>query len=160
MQIFNVIWVVHICLCALLVFLVMLQQGKGADAGAITGGGSGDSIFGPGGAGNIMTKVTTMLAIVFMLTSILLVKQYNSASFKNAVKSETGDPLAGSVMEGTVAKTVETTEDSVTAETATEGEEVTVETEVVEVEVADKAAEAEVAAEGEKKDGETADKES
>jgi preprotein translocase subunit SecG len=95
---FNIVWIIHIGLCVFLVILVMLQHGKGADAGAITSGSGADSILGAGGAGNVLTRVTTGLAIAFMFTSIILVKSYNSRSIKVA-DSKTSDTLTGSVME-------------------------------------------------------------
>ncbi|MCC6932011.1 MAG: preprotein translocase subunit SecG [Deltaproteobacteria bacterium] len=62
---------VHIIVCILLVSLVLLQQGKGADTGAVFGGGS-NTLFGASGADNLLTKVTTGLATLFFLTSIYL----------------------------------------------------------------------------------------
>lgn len=93
---FNVIWTVHIALCLLLIGLVMLQQGKGADAGAVTSATSNPN-YGPTTAGNVITRITTALAICFMLTSFLLVKSYNARTF---TPRQSGDVLSGSVMEG------------------------------------------------------------
>jgi len=53
------------------VLLVLLQQGKGADAGATFGGGS-NTLFGAGGADTFLTKATTVLAFLFMSTSFAL----------------------------------------------------------------------------------------
>ncbi len=63
--------VVHIFICLFLIAIVLLQQGKGADVGAAFGGGS-NTFFGAGGADNLLTRVTTISAGCFMLTSILL----------------------------------------------------------------------------------------
>jgi len=51
---------------------VLLQQGKGAVAGATFGGGNSNTMFGASGADTLLTKVTTTLALGFMLTSIVL----------------------------------------------------------------------------------------
>jgi len=51
---------------------VLLQRGKGAEIGAVFGGGSNATLFGSRGAGNFLTKLTTGAAIVFMLTSLSL----------------------------------------------------------------------------------------
>lgn len=72
---FYILLSVHLGLCGLLVLLVLLQQGKGADAGAAFAG-SSDTLFGAGGAANVLTKFTTGVAICFMITSILLIKAY------------------------------------------------------------------------------------
>ena len=66
---FTVITIVHILACIFLVLVVLLQTGKGADMGAVFGG-SSSTVFGSSGAGNLLTKLTTITAIVFMLTSL------------------------------------------------------------------------------------------
>jgi preprotein translocase subunit SecG len=63
----------HIVLAVVLVALVLLQQGKGADIGAVMGGGA-NSLFGVGGASSLLVRSTTLIAICFMLTSVLLVR--------------------------------------------------------------------------------------
>jgi preprotein translocase subunit SecG len=54
-----------------LIGVVLLQSGKGADMGAVFGGAS-STVFGPSGAGNVLTKLTVATAVVFMLSSLLL----------------------------------------------------------------------------------------
>jgi preprotein translocase subunit SecG len=63
--------IVHILSCFFLIVVVLLQTGKGADMGAVFGGGS-QTLFGSGGAGNFLTRLTTATAIIFMLTSLVL----------------------------------------------------------------------------------------
>jgi preprotein translocase subunit SecG len=62
---------VHVLACLFLIVVVLLQTGKGADMGAAFGGGS-QTLFGAGGAGNLLTKLTTGTAIAFMVTSLIL----------------------------------------------------------------------------------------
>ena len=64
--------VLHVMVCVFLVVVVLLQRGKGAEIGAVFGGGSGSTIFGSRGAGNFLTKLTTGAAVVFMVTSLSL----------------------------------------------------------------------------------------
>jgi preprotein translocase subunit SecG len=64
--------IVHIIVCIGLILVVLLQTGKGAEIGAVFGGGSSSTIFGSSGAGNFLTKLTTAMAIVFMITSLTL----------------------------------------------------------------------------------------
>ena len=64
--------VLHVMVCVFLVVVVLLQRGKGAEIGAVFGGGSGATLFGSRGAGNFLTKLTTGAAVVFMLTSLTL----------------------------------------------------------------------------------------
>jgi len=62
---------IHILACFFLIVVVLLQTGKGADMGAVFGGGS-QTLFGSGGAGNFLTRLTTATAIIFMVTSLIL----------------------------------------------------------------------------------------
>jgi preprotein translocase subunit SecG len=66
-----VITVVHILVCIALVMIVLLQAGKGAEMGAAFGGAS-QTIFGGAGAMGFLSKLTTVAAIIFMITSLLL----------------------------------------------------------------------------------------
>jgi preprotein translocase subunit SecG len=67
-----VVTVLHVIVCLFLIAVVLLQRGKGAQVGAVFGGGGGATMFGGRGAGNFLTKLTTGAAIVFMLTSLSL----------------------------------------------------------------------------------------
>jgi preprotein translocase subunit SecG len=66
------ITILHIIVCIGLILVVLLQTGKGAEIGAVFGGGSSSTIFGSSGAGNFLTKLTTAMAIIFMITSLSL----------------------------------------------------------------------------------------
>lgn len=110
---FSIVVVVHIVLCLSLMGLVLVQQGKGADAGAIMGGGA-DGLMGAGGATDVISKTTTALAIGFMITSIVLVKFYDQA----VVTRSSGEAsLSGSVMSDVAAPVVESEAEAVSAET-------------------------------------------
>ncbi|NPA94029.1 MAG: preprotein translocase subunit SecG [Thermodesulfobacteria bacterium] len=61
---------VHVITCIILVVTVLLQQGKGAEVGAVFG--SSEAIFGSAGPATLLSKVTTVCAIIFMLTSLSL----------------------------------------------------------------------------------------
>jgi len=66
-----VITVLHVVACFVLIVVVLLQTGKGADIGAVFGG-SSQTIFGSSGAGNLLTRLTTWTAVIFMVTSLFL----------------------------------------------------------------------------------------
>ncbi|HKI50244.1 MAG TPA: preprotein translocase subunit SecG [Desulfobacteria bacterium] len=66
---FPVLIVLHVCVCVALILIVLLQKGKGAGMGAAFGG-SSQTVFGSTGATSLLHKVTTAVAIVFMLTSL------------------------------------------------------------------------------------------
>ncbi len=62
--------IVHVVVCISLIMIVLLQTGKGADMGAAFGGGSSQTLFGSSGASTFLGKATTIVAVVFMLTSL------------------------------------------------------------------------------------------
>lgn len=64
--------VLHVIVCLILIGVVLLQQGKSADLAAAFGGQGSQTAFGPRGTANVMTRVTTWAAILFMITSISL----------------------------------------------------------------------------------------
>jgi preprotein translocase subunit SecG len=66
-----IITIIHILVCFALVLIVLLQAGKGAEMGAAFGG-SSQTVFGSAGAMGFLTKLTTIAAIVFMITSLVL----------------------------------------------------------------------------------------
>lgn len=68
----TAITIVHLIACFFLILVVLLQTGKGAEMGAVFGGGGSATLFGASGAGNFLTKLTTATAIVFFLTSLFL----------------------------------------------------------------------------------------
>ena len=78
------IQIVHIFVCLVLMFVVLLQQGKGGGMGAAFGGAT-SQVFGGRGAGNLLTRTTAICAAVFMLTSVSLA--YLSSSGDRALKA-------------------------------------------------------------------------
>ena len=64
--------IIHVIVCLALIMIVLLQTGKGADMGAAFGGGASQTLFGSTGASTFLSKATTIAAIVFMLTSLML----------------------------------------------------------------------------------------
>jgi preprotein translocase subunit SecG len=69
---FYVVLVVHVLACLFLIGVVLLQQGKGQDLASAFGGGATQTAFGPRGSANILSRATTILAAVFMITSLSL----------------------------------------------------------------------------------------
>lgn len=64
--------VVHIILAILIIGLILVQHGKGADAGASFGGGGAATVFGASGSGNFLTRLTAILTALFFATSLTL----------------------------------------------------------------------------------------
>jgi preprotein translocase subunit SecG len=69
---FQIILVIHVLLALGLVGLILIQHGKGADAGAAFGSGAAGSVFGARGAHSFLYKLTAVLAVAFFVTSISL----------------------------------------------------------------------------------------
>ncbi|MBC7193366.1 preprotein translocase subunit SecG [Marinobacter sp.] len=85
----TLIVVVHVVIAVALVGLVLIQQGKGADAGAAFGGGASQTVFGSQGSGSFLTRMTTAMAVVFFVTSFSLAV---FAKQRAEVAGETGIP--------------------------------------------------------------------
>jgi len=82
----TLLQILHVFVCAVLIFVVLLQQGKGGGMGAALGGGAATQVFGGRGAGNILTRATSICAGIFMLTSVSLA--YLSSSGDRAIKAK------------------------------------------------------------------------
>jgi preprotein translocase subunit SecG len=77
---FYFVLVVHIIVCLALILIVLVQQGRSADLAGAFGGQGSQTAFGPRAAANVLTRVTTWCAVIFMCTSIGLVVLYQRSS--------------------------------------------------------------------------------
>jgi preprotein translocase subunit SecG len=69
---FQGILIIHVLLAIAMVVLILLQHGKGADAGAAFGSGASQSVFGSQGSGSFLSRSTGVLATLFFITSLTL----------------------------------------------------------------------------------------
>lgn len=76
----TVLVVLHVMACIFLIAVVLLQRGKGAEIGAVFGSGASSTVFGSRGAGNFLTKLTTVSAVIFMVTSLSLSYLWTTSS--------------------------------------------------------------------------------
>ena len=91
----TIVVVVHVIVAVAIVGLVLLQQGKGADAGASFGAGASQTVFGSSGSGNFLVRATTIGATIFFITSLsLAVIAKNQSSIGGAANS----PLANEAL--------------------------------------------------------------
>ncbi len=97
----GIITAIHITTCILLIIIVLLQHSKGADLGA-TFGGSGNTVFGASGADNLFTKITTALAAIFMITSIVIA---SNVTKKDEISSNIFKDLPNKTQKNVKAKT-------------------------------------------------------
>ena len=69
---FITLSIVHMLIALVLILVILLQSGKGADMGAAFGGGSSQTVFGGRGAATFLSKLTSAVIVLFMLSSLFL----------------------------------------------------------------------------------------
>ena len=93
---FEIVLTVHIIIAFVLIVLVLLQHGKGADAGAnFGGGGSSQSVFGSAGSGTFLSRMTAVIAACFFVTSLTLA--YIASQQAKGYQSVTKEAVAETV---------------------------------------------------------------
>ena len=85
---FILLIILHVIVCLFLVGVVLIQQGKSADLAGAFGGQGSQTAFGPRGAANLLTRLTTWSAIIFMFTSIALTVVLSRSSAHRSVLSD------------------------------------------------------------------------
>ena len=102
---FSLLLTVHILVALVIIGLVLMQHGKGADMGAAVGSGASGSLFGSSGSANFLSRLTGGLAAVFFLTSLSLAYVASSkpkttgSVMQEAVQSQTVTPATSSAVE-------------------------------------------------------------
>jgi len=92
----TIITVVHVIVCLILIGVVLLQSGKGAEMGAAFGG-SSQTIFGSRGSATFLSKLTVGAAILFMVTSLSLSILSRSRSVVSTVIDQTQEEVPSPV---------------------------------------------------------------
>ena len=104
----SLIIFVHVIAAIAITGLVLIQQGKGADMGASFGSGASQTLFGSSGSGNALTKSTTIMAVVFFVTSLglaIIARQQASLSLDDSGLIENLDEItAATAVEQSVAE--------------------------------------------------------
>lgn len=104
----NIVIIVHVLVALAIIGLILLQQGKGAEAGASFGGGASQTIFGSQGGGNFFAKLTGILAVIFFATSFsLAIIAKNTASISLDVS---GVPVVEEVQQESEVPTINNAE--------------------------------------------------
>lgn len=86
--------VLHVVVCLFLIGVVLLQQGKSADMASAFGGSGSQTAFGPRGASNLLTRLTTVSFVLFLLTSVGLTWALSRSSANRSVFA--GTPASSS----------------------------------------------------------------
>lgn len=105
----DIILIIHTLAAAVVIGLVMMQHGKGADAGAsFGGGGASGSLFGVSGSSNLLSRMTAIFIAVFFCTSLILGYLASNKQTASVVKNNVETTQ---VMEKEAAPAVPTTDD-------------------------------------------------
>lgn len=95
---YQAIIIIHILLGLSIIGLILMQQGKGADAGATFGGGASGSVFGAQGAASFLSRTTAILATLFFITSLGLAwingNRQAASDFMSVPGAQNEDPVA------------------------------------------------------------------
>ena len=84
---FYFVIAVHVIVCLFLIGVVLLQQGRSADLAGAFGGQGSQTAFGPRAAANVLTRLTTWGAVIFMITSLSLTVLYMRGNHTHSVLS-------------------------------------------------------------------------
>ncbi len=115
-----ILLILHVLLAISLIVLVLIQHGRGADAGAAFGSGASSTVFGARGAGSFLTKATTLLAIGFFANSIALAYLSSKAAPEDSSifdNVQVEAPLEGELAADTAAAVTEAIENAADAVT-------------------------------------------
>ena len=92
----TMIIILHVICTLFLILVILLQTGKGAAMGSGFGAGSSQTMFGSSGAGNFLTKMTTAIATLFMITSLTLATM-SSKEKSHSIMTEEENPASTNV---------------------------------------------------------------
>src|SRR5262245_37340181 len=90
--------IVHVFVCLFLILVVLLQAGKGGGMGIAFGGAGSQTVFGSSGAGNFLTKLTSITAAIFLVTSLGLAhfsSQQDSKRLQKLAEQKAAEKEAG-----------------------------------------------------------------
>lgn len=98
----SIVWSIHVIAAVVMVVMVLLQQGKGADMGAAFGSGSAGSVFGASGSANFMSRTTALIATVFFCTSLGLTYISTNRTEDAGVMGRMGELIESSETQSTL----------------------------------------------------------
>ncbi|MDX2426290.1 MAG: preprotein translocase subunit SecG [Cycloclasticus sp.] len=103
MSLFAIVLSVHVLIAVLMVGLILIQHGKGADAGAAFGSGASGTVFGAKGSGSFLTRSTAILATLFFITSLTLAYLGGNRAAPDNIIDKLSDTAPIESIEGTPA---------------------------------------------------------
>lgn len=97
---FYFVVALHVIVCLFLIGVVLLQQGRSADLAGAFGGQGSQTAFGPRAAANVLTRLTTWSAVIFLLTSVTLTVLYVRSAGSHSVLDDTKSAPAAPAKSG------------------------------------------------------------
>lgn len=94
---YEILLVIYLLAALGVVLLVLVQQGKGAEMGASFGAGASSTVFGSGGSGNFLTRMTAIFATVFLVLSLMLGNMTAKQANLGSEYDDLSVPLSGQV---------------------------------------------------------------
>ena len=91
---YALVLTVHVLVSVFLIMVVLLQSGRSGDIASAFGGAGTQTVFGPRGTGNVLSRATTISAVVFMVTSLLLVGLSQTVRSRSVVREPAGGGAA------------------------------------------------------------------
>lgn len=95
---YELLLVLHVLIALMLIGLILIQQGKGAQAGASFGSGASQTVFGSQGSGGFISRTTGILAALFFILNLFLAYYLNKTSYREApsvpVNTQTQETVA------------------------------------------------------------------
>jgi preprotein translocase subunit SecG len=85
----QIVLVIHIVAAIGVIGLVLIQHGKGADAGAAFGGGTSGSLFGVSGSSNLLSRATALFVVIFFSTSLSLAYMASHKDSGSVINTQT-----------------------------------------------------------------------
>ena len=76
---YGILILIHLMVAVMLIGLILIQQGKGSQAGAAFGSGASQTVFGSQGAGGFLSRATTYLAVIFFIVNLSLAYLVNKS---------------------------------------------------------------------------------
>lgn len=96
MIVYYLVTALHVLVCVILILVVLLQSGKGADLAGAFGGGATQTAFGSRGPASFLSKMTTAAAVLFMMTSLGLSLMKTRSEQKSILDTTPGRPAPAS----------------------------------------------------------------
>jgi len=127
-----IVTIIHVFVAIALIMIVLLQTGKGADMGIAFGGGSSQTLFGTTGASTFLSKSTTVIAVIFMVTTFTLTYMWGNRNESSIMSDYDKPPIEATNEQQTEIPLVDQNQSEKEVTTSTEMQQATAENNQIE----------------------------